>query len=51
MHEKTGIERENQRLLYAGKELIEARNGRTMKMDDYDITTGSTILLVIRRGR
>ncbi|KAI6660678.1 Ubiquitin [Oopsacas minuta] len=45
---KCGIKVEHQRLLYAGKQLEEMRNGFVMNAQDYGITNNSTIMLVIR---
>ena len=42
------IQKEHQRLLYAGKEIEEMRNKIVMKAIDYGISDGSTLMLVMR---
>ena len=45
---RTGIEAENQRLLFAGRDILETRNDQVMKISDYGIVGNVTIVLVVR---
>ncbi|KAI6646985.1 Ubiquitin [Oopsacas minuta] len=48
VYKKTGIEPENQRLLYGSKQLEDVRNGCTMKIQDYGLSNNCTVALVVR---
>ena len=44
----TGISIDQQRLLFASKELEDIRNGQTMTFENYGIRSGATVVLVVR---
>ena len=48
MFEKCGIEVENQRLIYIGKDLAIEKNGKSMTFSDYGIRANCNIMLVMR---
>ena len=48
VYEKTGVDQNDQRLLFGAKQLEEMRNGQSMKLSDYGVTDNCTIVLVVR---
>ena len=48
IQDKTGVKLDNHRLLFGGRQLETIKNDRELTFRDYNISDGSTIILVVR---